>query len=61
MAYEEGNHLREKIGKICDSFIANRFQLPSEGHGDKKAFQRKIGSINQKIDETKQMIHTSRE
>ena len=25
LAFEEGTHLKEKIGKICDSFIASRF------------------------------------
>ena len=53
LAFEEGTHLKEKIGKICDSFIATRFLLPRAGHGDVNAFRRKIKSIEEKSDETK--------
>ena len=53
MAFEEGSHLRDKIRKICDSFMATRFQLPRDGHGDINAFKRKIKSVEEKTDETK--------
>jgi hypothetical protein len=53
LAFEEGSHLRDKIGKICDSFMATRFQLPRDGHGDINAFKRKIKSVEEKTDETK--------
>lgn len=52
LVFEDGQHFKEKIAKICDSFSGKRFKLPEEGHGDKKAYRRKIEAIEKKIEET---------
>ena len=49
LVFEEGSHFREKVAKICDSFMGKRFHLPDDGHVDKKAFRRKIEAIEKKI------------
>jgi len=53
LVFEEGTHFREKIVKLCDSFLGKRFHLPDEGHGDTAAFKRKIDSIEKKIIDTR--------
>ena len=47
VVFQEGGVLREKITKICDSFMGERFEVPHGG------FLAKINEIEQKINETK--------
>lgn len=48
--FQEGGSIREKIIKICDSFLGERFDIPSGGVHDK------ISEINAKINETRNVM-----
>ena len=38
LIFQDGNHFKEKIQRICDSFMGKRYQLPDGGHGDVHSF-----------------------
>ncbi len=48
--FQEGSSVREKIIKICDSFLGERFDIPTGG------IQDKISEINHKINDTQNVI-----
>lgn len=50
VVFQEGEVLREKIGRICDSFMGERYDIPSHG------IQQKIEEIENRIQETKNVI-----
>ena len=52
--FQEGLHLREKITRICDSFLGERFEIPHGG------FKGKLLEIEAKISETKGVMMTTR-
>ena len=45
IVFQEGQHLRKRLHRICDSFNGRRFELPDNGHGDKLSFRRKEEKI----------------
>lgn len=53
--FPHGAYIREKILKICDSFLSDRFEVPHEDYAEK------IESINQKIQETKELLNATEE
>ena len=54
VVFQEGGILREKITKICDSFMGERFEIPHGG------FAGKIHEIEKKINETKGVMSYTR-
>ena len=54
VVFQEGGVLREKITRICDSFMGERFEFP---HG---SFLAKIHEIEKKISETKGVMQYTR-
>lgn len=61
LAFEEGTHFRDKVSRICDSFQGKRFHLPNDGHGDSRAFNKKIESIDKKIRDTQSMLRLTKQ
>jgi V-type H+-transporting ATPase subunit a len=55
IVFQEGRQIREKITRICDSFMGQRFDLPPFG-----AIQSKIEDIKRNIAESKQLTENSR-
>lgn len=53
--FQEGGAVREKIIRICDSFLGERFDLPYGGVQDK------INEINSKINDTRNIMATTNE
>ncbi|CAI2384126.1 unnamed protein product [Moneuplotes crassus] len=53
--FQEGDTIKEKIVKICDSFLGEIFDIPTGG------IQEKIDEINHKINDTQNVIGASNE
>lgn len=53
--FQEGGSIREKIIRICDSFLGERFDIPSGGVNDK------INEVNNKINDTRNVMSTTNE
>ena len=51
--FQEGGSIREKIMKICDSFLGERFDIPQGGINEK------INEINMKINDTRSVLSTT--
>ena len=51
--FQEGGSIREKIIRICDSFLGERFDIPPGGINDK------INEINAKINDTRNVMATT--
>jgi V-type H+-transporting ATPase subunit a len=51
--FQEGGSIREKIMKICDSFLGERFDIPAGGINEK------ITEINAKINDTRSVLSTT--
>ena len=51
--FQEGGSIRDKIIKICDSFLGERFDIPPGGIGEK------INEINAKINDTRNVMGTT--
>jgi V-type H+-transporting ATPase subunit a len=51
--FQEGSSVREKIIKICDSFLGERFDIPPGGVGEK------INEINAKINDARNVMGTT--
>lgn len=61
VVFQEGHHFREKIQKICDSFMGKRYQLPDSGHGERQAFARKAQKIDKKIKDVLQIMKVTKD
>ena len=61
LVFQEGHHFRDKVVKICDSFLGKRYKLPNNGHADKSTFSRKVRKIDKKIEETKNILKITKE
>lgn len=55
MIYPDGETIQEKLIKICDSFMGERYEIPPGG------IEQKIEEINEKIKETKRLIYITQE
>jgi Ni,Fe-hydrogenase III large subunit len=55
VVFQEGRQLRERITRICDSFMGQRFDLPNIG-----GIPTKISEIKHNIQESKTLIDHSR-
>jgi F0F1-type ATP synthase membrane subunit b/b' len=53
--FQDGRQLREKIVRICDSFMGQRFDLPHLGLIDNR-----IGEVKKNIQESKNLTETSK-
>jgi vacuolar-type H+-ATPase subunit I/STV1 len=53
--------MREKLERVCDSFLGKRYSLPGDGHGPASEFRGKVREMERKIAETKLMMSTTRE
>jgi V-type H+-transporting ATPase subunit a len=53
--FPQGPALKEKIIKMCDSFLSNRFDIPHENYIEK------VEAITQRIQETKILVNTTEE
>ena len=51
--FQEGGSIRDKIIRICDSFLGERFDIPSGG------VNTKINEINNKINDTRNVMQTT--
>jgi vacuolar-type H+-ATPase subunit I/STV1 len=55
VVFQEGRQLREKIIRICDSFLGQRFDLPPF-----IGIERKLQEVRKSITESKALTETSR-
>lgn len=55
VVFQEGDTLRDKITRICDSFMGERFEIPTGG------FQAKMQDIENKILDTKNIMQLSKD
>lgn len=55
VVFQEGRQLRDRIVRICDSFMGQRFDLPPMG-----SIEQKIQEVRKNIEESKNLTETSK-
>lgn len=55
--FQEGPNIRERLVKICDSFMGSRFDLPSQS--DLTEIHRKIVELNRRVDDSTALLNTT--
>lgn len=55
VVFQEGRQLRDRIVRICDSFMGQRFDLPSMGN-----IEQKMQEVRKNIEESKNLTETSK-
>ena len=55
VVFQEGRNLRDKIVRICDSFMGQRFDLPSSGGIDTKIIE-----VKKSIQDSRTLTQTSK-
>jgi len=53
ITFQEGESLRAKLTRVCESFNSDNFQIPTEGYHDK------VQDVKTKIKETRYLINTT--
>lgn len=49
LVFQAGDFLKERVHRICESFMAKTFQLPEDGHGGPQSFKNIIKEIKDKL------------
>lgn len=49
LVFQQGTYLREKVQKVCESFMGKIFPLPEEGQGGPQSFLRVMKECKEKI------------
>lgn len=55
IVFQEGEFIRDRINRICDSFMGNRYEIPSSGFTDK------LHDLESKIRDAKKILTNTRE
>lgn len=55
--FQEGTHVREKLLRICDSFLGQRFDIP--GNNDVGEIKRRIDDLTRKIDDVDAVLRNT--
>ena len=59
LVFKSGDFIKDKINRICESFMGKIFALPEDGQGGPKSFLRVMNEIKDKIKSTFSLIDIS--
>jgi V-type H+-transporting ATPase subunit a len=58
IVFQEGSHIRDKLIKICDSFMGKNFDIPQSI--DNVDMSNRISGLQRRIDDARSLIGTTR-
>ena len=60
LVFQQGVYLKDKIQRICESFLGKIFALPEDGQGGAKSFLRVMKEVKDKIKNTFNLIDVTK-